>query len=63
MKADEKALEGKKGFTELAEGKESFDLLYLMRKAEHAAPQGEQFDASDPRAHGKLQSWHTFQTP
>jgi hypothetical protein len=50
-------------YPELAEGKGALDLLHLMRKAEPAAPQSERFDDNDQRAHGKIQSWHAFQTP
>ena len=68
MKANENAAAAEKRSTkafypELAEGKGSFDLLHLLRKAEPAAPQRERFDDNDRRAHRKIQSWHAFQTP
>ena len=68
MKADKNVPGAKKRSTkafypELAEGKGSFDLLHLLRKAEPAAPQSERFDDKDQRAQGKIQSWHAFQTP
>jgi hypothetical protein len=68
MKADKSAAgvekrSAKAFYPELREGKGALDLLHLLRKAEPAAPQREQFDENDRRAQGKFESWHAFQTP
>ena len=68
MKADKNAAGAEKRsakafYPELAEGKGAFDLLHLLRKAEPVAPQPERSDDDDRRVRGKIQSWHSFQTP
>ena len=74
MKADENAAGAEKKSTKaFAEGNGALDLLHLLQKAEPAAPQRfgrhhrnrprERFDDNDPRAQGKIQSWHAFKTP